>query len=286
MTAATLLLAVILSTIGSSIQSGAIVVTDPALVPDVEQLLCSGDRLEVLVPPGMDLHEYQLTVNDLGKLRNARLIISSGHAPFEVAVRRLYREGELRAPILDILQLEGIRVKDNPATGKPNYHAVLYDPSNYKVFVKALARALGTINPECMEHYTSKAAELAELVDSIVAGTPRLDATAIATSPLAQYAVEWAGIHVKYLIVKEHDSPSLSKDLEEAERAASAGKASMVVVVDPGSKQVYLYARRLAEKHGLTLLVVPSPLSGETVPEVLRKVSLQVATIAGKQSQS
>ncbi len=279
-TVAALLLALLLSASGSSPRGGAVVVTYPALAPDVEQLLCSGDRLEVLVPPGMDPHEYQITVKGLEKLRGARLIVSSGHTPFETTIRRLHSEGELGGELLDVLQLEGIRVLANPVTGSPNYHAILYDPGNYKVFIEALARLLAETRPDCAEHYLEKAQEITRLVDTIVNTTPRLRVVAAATSPLAQYAVAWAGVEVRYLLVEEHESPPTTRSMALVEEAIASGKAGLIVIVEGEQASVEAWAARLAEKYGIPLIRIPSPLSSGTMLERIEEVSRQLESLA------
>lgn len=255
-------------------------VTYPALAPDVEQLLCSGDRLEVLVPPGIDPHEYQITVEGLEKLKGARLIISSGHTPFEATIRRLHREGELRGELLDVLRLKGIRVLDNPVTGSPNYHAVLYDPGNYKVFIESLASLLSETRPDCAKHYLEKARQVIELVDAITNRTPRLRVVAAATSPLAQYAVGWAGVEVRYLLVEEHESPPTTRSMALVEDAVASGRVGLIVVVEDEQASVEAWATRLSQRYGVPLVKIPSPLSNNTMLERVEKVSRQLRSLA------
>lgn len=256
------------------------VVTYPALAPDVEQLLCSGDKLEVLVPPGTDPHEYQITVKGLEKLKAARLIVSSGHTPFENVIRRLHDEGELGEELLDVLRLEGVRVRINPVTGGPNYHAVLYDPVNYKVFIEALARLLAETRPDCAEHYLEKAQQIIGRVEDIVNRTPRIKVVAAATSPLAQYAVEWAGVKVRYLLVEEHESPPTTRSMELVEEAVASGRVDLIVVVEGEQASIEAWAAGLAQRYGIPLIRIPSPLSGDTMLERIEEVSRQLESLA------
>ncbi|MET1100861.1 MAG: zinc ABC transporter substrate-binding protein, partial [Pyrodictiaceae archaeon] len=111
-----------------------IVTTFPNLVWDIKQLVCKDDRVKSIVPLGVDPHEYQLTPSDIQLLAKADIIVSTAHTPFEEDIRSLTLEGKLYATLIEIPRIPGIRILRNPVTGQPNYHMLIYDPENYKIF--------------------------------------------------------------------------------------------------------------------------------------------------------
>jgi len=259
-----------------------VAVTFPSLKPDVEQLLCPGDRVYSVAPPGVDPHDYQLRPGDVQLLKRASVIVSTGHAPFEAQVASLVRSGEIRAELVEITRVPGVKLLRNPATGQLNLHMPIYDPSNYKAFIHALAEALARANPACRHHYLAAADQVAGRVDSIVGQAPRLHVAAVATTPLAQYAVSWLGVDVEYLLIKEHGLPASPREVEEIEAAAAAHRVGLVVVVDsdlnaPQGRR----ALEIAGAAGLPVLRVPSPLEEKPIPEKLAEIVAQARGLAG-----
>lgn len=238
-----------------------IVVTFTSFVEDVEALLCEGDEIFAMVPSGVDPHEYALTPQDAEKLRDSDLIVSTAHAPFESRIFELAAMGEIRAKILELPKIAGLRILENPLTGQPNYHGILLDPYNYATFIRSLSAMLSELRPACAAVYRERAAGILFRVDELVSRAPRMSATVVAVGPLAQYAVEWTGIRVKYLLIREHELPAVPEDLAAAERALATGEAVAVVIVEgaedtpPGAK-----ALELAEKYKRPVIRVPTEL--------------------------
>ncbi len=239
-----------------------IAVTFPSLASDIEHLLCEGDAVVSVAPAGIDPHEYQLAPGDVGILKESDLIVSTAHAPFESRIAELYSKGELKGVLIEIPRIPGIRLKVNPATGGENMHWPIYDPENYVAFVKHIARLMSEKRPQCSQIYTAKADEIELRVREIVAGTKPLNASAIAVSPIVQYAVEWAGVRVDFLLAAEHELPVDPGTLAKVEAALSAGKVSLVVSIK-GIEDTPLgrKAEELASKYGIPILYVASPLA-------------------------
>ena len=250
-----------------------VVVTFPNLAKDVSQLLCSGDRVEAIAPPGVDPHEYQLTSRDTELLREADIVVSTGHAPFEKGIERLAAQGLLRGVLVVVPRLPGLRLSINPSTGQPNYHMPVYDPANYVVFLRGLAQALSSMRPGCRDFYWSRAAEAAERVAGIVATTPLLHARAVVDTPAAQYAVEWAGVEVAAILVREHGAQVAPRDIEAAEKILAEG--GLAVVTTPVAGKAGQLLLELARKHGASILQVPSPLGEKSIVEKLVEISSQ-----------
>ncbi len=245
-----------------------VVVTFPSLAEDVKLIACSQDRVLSLVPSGVDPHSYELRPEDVSTLKRADLIISTAHTPFEASIRKLNLEGEL----LEIPSL--VMIRKNTMTGKPNYHMPIYDPQNYVLFMESVKSVMSRLNPECRDEYEARYREVKSRVESLVnrARSLNLSMNALATTPLVQYAVEWTGIKVKYLILKEAGVPATPQDLMRIRRAAQKGEIQVVVLMEGEPKQIEEKALEIAKEYGLPYFKVPSPLKERPIPDKLEEI--------------
>ena len=260
-----------------------VAVTFPSLLEDVKAVACEGDVVEPVAPAGVDPHEYQLTPRDLSMLAESDLIVSTGHTPFEARIAELVRRGELKARLIELPSIPGIRLLTNPATGQPNYHMPILDPRNYVAFVRNLTETMAQLRPACAQRYRESGRRIVEEVEALAARAPRLNVTALGLSPVVQYQVEWMGIHVKYLLVKEHEVPSTPEDIAAAERGLASGEVKLVVLVR-GAEGTPLgaKARELASRYGVPILYVPSPIGPEGVLQKIREAVRGVEELIGK----
>ena len=264
---ATLLLQALPLNSGSGVK---ILVTFSNLAYDVKLIACPDDEVDYLVPPGLDPHEYELRPSDIEKLREAELIVSTAHTPFEASIKEMVSKGELKARLLEIPWIEGMRILRNPMTGGPNYHMPILDPSNYIKFMSALRDALKEMNPSCRNYYDEKFEEVKGKIDELLK-TPRLNLTALASDPRAQYYVEWLGIKVKYLLVKEEETPVTPSELAEIYRKARDEIDLIIVVGDEGTAS-NRKAMEISKEFGIRVLKVPSPTEQGSVLDKLRAV--------------
>jgi len=254
---------------GTSSQIGKgllIVVTFPNLKYDVEQLVCSGDSVVSIVPPGVDPHQFQLTPEALKLIKKADLVISTGHAPFEVKMRDIVKPEKL----VEIPRVPGIRLLTNPDTGKPNYHMPIYDPENYKAFINYVASKLEQLRLDCRTVYEEKRAKLIAELEKLVAEAPRLNATAVGSAPPVQYAVEWLGLHVALLLAPEHNVPPTSRTIQKAEKLLGEGAVAVIMVyggepVTPADSKL----SQMAKDVGAPMLSIPPPYAPGSVLEKL-----------------
>ena len=257
-----------------------IITTFPSLVYDVELLLAPGDEASSIVPPGADPHDYQLTPDDVELLKKADLIISTAHAPFEAEIRRLHDEGEIRGELVEIPDIKGVRILDNPATGQPNYHMPIYDPENYISFILHLRGILMELRPERAEYYRDRGRAVLATINELVAKAPRLHMRAAADLPSIQYAIAWLGIDMAFLLVKEHDTPATPADVLELREAVREGLIELVVVSEPVVASASECLEEIAEEAGLPILYVPSPLAPMSIPDKLSLISQRAEEIA------
>lgn len=250
-----------------------VITTFPNLKYDVELLACPSDEVISLVPTGVDPHEYELRPQDVSLLAEADIVISTAHAPFEKLIRDKIEKGEIRAELVEIPKL-AVRLLRNPATRQPNYHMPIYDPENYLIFMNSLKELMSHLNPGCSNHYEERFKLMKMELLEIERRARRLglNITAAAVSPVAQYAVQWAGVKVKYLLLKERGVPATPPELAEMRKEALAGKIGLIVLIGSIKTQLNEKALEMAKEIKLPYIVVPSPLEPRSIPEKLRDV--------------
>ena len=263
----------------SSSNSLHVIVTFPNLVYDVEPLLCKGDTIYPIAPMGIDPHEYQLTPSDINELRKADIIISTGHAPFEKSIEEKLGE-EIKGEIIIIPKIPGIKILTNPATGNPNYHMPIYDPENYKVFIKYVADMLAKRRPECAYYYNEKASEIISKIDLLIKNTPKLNVKAVADTPTIQYAITWLNVNLKYLLIKEHEAPASPKDIENVLKAIEEGEIKLVIINNPPRQKASQMLKEIAEEKNLPILYVPIAFSEGSFLEKLSEISREAWSIS------
>ncbi len=271
-----ILLAYSIIGLADSSEGLTVVVTIPSLVGDIEEIVCRGDSVLSIVPPGVDPHSYQLTARDYELLSRADVIVSLGHTPFEVSIRRLVEEGKINAVLVEIPKIPDIKLRVNPATGYLNLHLPVYDPGNYVVFIEYLARIMGELNPACFNIYRENALRLIGRINSIVEETPRINAGIVADTPVCQYAVEWSGARVVDLLIREHGVPATPSDIERVERLLRNGSVGLVAVISPPKAPASRRLVELAHEYGVPVLYVPSPTSPTPVIDKIENVSIQL----------
>jgi len=263
----------------ASPQGLLIVTTFPNIADEIKQIACEGDVVISIAPYGVDPHSYQLTPENIELLSKADVIISTAHAPFEISIGEMVRNKELKGALIEIPKLEEIKILINPSTGKPNYHMPIYDPHNYKAFIKRVANTLAMLNPKCYQTYMEKAEKILQEVRDITSNASFTNLVAVADSPPTQYAVAWLGIKVKYLLIKEHGVSATPSDLLKIEEAISKGEVKLAVILSPTSQAVSKKLEALAKKYGIPILYVPAPFSRGTIPEKLKVIIAQLKKI-------
>ena len=254
-----------------------IVVTFPNLKEDVSLISCN-DSITSVAPAGVEPHSYQLTPENVKVLKSADLIVSTAHAPFEVRIREMVERGDVKAELIEIPGIPGIKILDNPSTGQPNLHMPIYDPENYKTFIMYTADVLSRLNAENAAEYKAKAESVVKEVDEIVKAVPKLNAVAAADIPSAQYAVSWLNVTVRYLVVKEPSLPATPEELRSMEKAMKSGEIQLAVITRSNSKASSML-EELAKENGVPVLYVESAVSVESVPEKLKSIAEEVKGI-------
>jgi len=253
-----------------------IVVTFPSLTNDIEQLISHDDHVISIVPPGTDPHEYQLTISDIEILHKADIIISTGHTPFENRIRELVNNGEIKAILIEIPKINGIKILNNPATGLPNLHMPIYDPINYITFINNITETMQKLRPSHADTYNANRLSIISKISYLLASAPRIYLDAVADKPLTQYAVSWLGIRIRYLIIKEPGVPATPSDLNIIRNEMAKGRINLAIITEPAIDASSQQLIDMANEYNVPILYVPSPLSNATIIEKLSNIASQV----------
>lgn len=248
-----------------------IVTTFPFIYEDLARLACPGDVVVSLAPPGSDPHEYQLKPTDMELLREADVIVSLAHAPFEVEIRRLYESGNIKALLVEVPSVPNMTILTHPRTRHPNYHGVLFHSRNYAAFINYMAGLLEFLRPGCRAVYWDKARALISELENLESSLQRLRGVAIIDTPVVQYAVEWLGLEVHYVLVIEEGLPILPRDYEGAKEIASATDEVVIAAVQGSAAEAWL--RELARYYGRPFLLLPNPLAYNGTLNYMRAVA-------------
>lgn len=219
-----------------------IVTTFPSLKEDV-RLIAVNDTVYSI--PAYS-HDYELTPKDVEILRRADVIVSTSHTHFEEKIREMKECGELKGILIEIPKIHGIKFLRYPRTEIVNPHMPIYDPNNYKVFVRSLAEVLQSVNPD--GNYLKRSEELCKRIDELLS-KERLNGTALVDYPFAQYAVSWLGLNVvdvafnePMMRLKSVDYLVLTKPLSVRSRALmeNVGHKALIYIDSPFSNKSIL----------------------------------------------
>jgi len=261
-----------------------VAVTFPGVSEDVALLLdgCEGVRVEPIAPPGVDPHTYNLEPSKARLVREAVLVVSTGHAPFEERIHEIVPPEKL----VVIPEIPGLRLLETP-TGAVNLHAPIYDPGNYAVFARYLAGRLAEAIPDCAptieangEALASRAEALLREYSGALGGAP-----AVLSEPAAQYAVAWLGADVRVILAVDHAAQATPETVDEARRLLAQGAIAVVLVDSRGAPVSrageWLYGE--AQAAGAPLLPVEAPYEPGPVIEKIEDVAAAAAALAGGQ---
>ncbi len=258
-----------------------VVVTVASLLPDVKSILCKGDEVFYIAPPGVDPHSYQLTPSDIEKILRADVVVSTGHTPFEYRIRDLCKG---KCVLVEIPRIPGIRVATNPDTNQPNLHMPIYDPYNLEIFVLYLANVFAELRPSKAMCYYQNALNVVEKIASIVSKSPRLDVLAVGDLPPTQYAVEWLGIRIMYLAKPEPQAPSTGTIIDRIENAIARHVVKLIVVINGSRDSSTAMLLHLAERYGLPVVRIPPPLEERSFIDKVESIVKEVKSVLGVES--
>jgi|GEM_PF-791603 len=241
-------------------------------------------RVEYIIPPGADPHEYQLTTGQIELLQKADVIVTTGgHLPVEKKIAELQEEGVItgRALFIDDYKRNGFRyLKEHWYNDKDNPHGVWADPYNALAIAKAAEEALAESDPGNAGLYREEYRSFEERVLAIVQSYRALvreNATAVIQMPPDQYAIEWLGIRAVAAIKPEEEVPAIGVD----SLVKTAMGTSVIVYTRESSEQLKDAAKELAAKSGKPTAEVSIFWSDRPYTDVLVENSAAVVRALG-----
>ncbi len=144
------------------------VVTTFTILADMARNV-AGDAAEVVsvTKPGAEIHNYQPTPKDIGRTRNADLILWNGmnlELWFEKFLARL--DGVPSATLTD--GIEPLSINDGPYDGKPNPHAWM-STTDALIYVDNIEAALSQVDPANASVYATNAANYRQQITALTA---------------------------------------------------------------------------------------------------------------------
>ncbi|MFZ8789586.1 MAG: metal ABC transporter solute-binding protein, Zn/Mn family [Acidilobaceae archaeon] len=256
-----------------------VVLLTPGFEDEVRSLLAEGDRLYV-IGSGGDPHEIQLSPSEMEILRKANLIISMGHTSIDKRVEELQRRGEVKAVILNLVEIPGLIIPELPEDGHAhdnghgveNYHEPFYDPRNAIVILGRIVDLLVELRPDMRDVYIGKYRELKTKLDDLVRvyeGALKGYKAVISTAEI-QPAITWLGVEVvAYIVVDQHESPS-PQTLEKAVRKLDEeGVIAFIAVICNGGCELASQVDRMlleeAKARGVHVVEIPLGYTGTSV---------------------
>ncbi|WP_434731990.1 zinc ABC transporter substrate-binding protein [Thermogladius sp. KZ2Tp1] len=256
-----------------------VITTFPGLKYDVQNLVCEGDVVESLLPPGVDPHEYSLTPGDIAKLQQADLIVSTGHTGFEQKIEELWRSGVIKGVLINVLEIPGLTIFTNPSTGQPDYHMPIYYPLNYIAFVRNVSGTLASLNPAASQCYMSRALNITARVASLYVSTPPLRGKAIGDLPYTIYVARWLGLDMVGLVMKEEGLPATPGELSTYQEMMRNGSIAYVLVTAYGSDSptASTQLENMAASYGVKVIKLYSEVYPNSILDKLAYVYTQIA---------
>jgi zinc/manganese transport system substrate-binding protein len=232
-----------------------IVVTFPAYDIVLKEAFPNADV--ILLTKGVtDPHMYQLTPQDLQMIKaltERDVIISSMHAPFELRIAEMVKNGEIKAKLIDLTKIQWYLTWDGELVkgaehdheehdhGKHDHGAHKHDhdahkhdhgglnlhdhgvfPPNVFILIEEVSKATG-LKPD--QNFIQKLKQLNATYANKFSGK------AIAINPAAQYLLYWLGFRDIALFIKEPGVPPSPADLQKALQYAKEGAPALAVAV-------------------------------------------------------
>jgi len=250
-----------------------IVVTFPAYDIVLKEAFPNADV--ILLTKGVsDPHMYQLTPQDLQMIKaltERDVIISSMHAPFELKIAEMAKNGEIKAKLIDLTKIQWYLTWDGKLVkeaehdhGKHDHGAHKHDhgglnlhdhgifPPNVFILIEEVSKATG-LKPD--QNFIQKLKQLNATYANKFSGK------AIAITPMAQYILYWLGFRDIALFIKEPGVPPSPADLQKALQYAKEGAPALAAVARGEALRIVHSFRDKMNEHGAQPKIITADFS-------------------------
>ncbi|MFZ8807223.1 MAG: metal ABC transporter solute-binding protein, Zn/Mn family [Pyrobaculum sp.] len=280
-----------------------IVVTFPAYDIVLKEAFPNADV--ILLTKGVtDPHMYQLTPQDLQMIKaltERDVIISSMHAPFELRIAEMVKNGEIKAKLIDLTKIQWYLTWDGELVkgaehdheehdhGKHDHGAHKHDhdahkhdhgglnlhdhgvfPPNVFILIEEVSKATG-LKPD--QNFIQKLKQLNATYANKFSGK------AIAINPAAQYLLYWLGFRDIALFIKEPGVPPSPADLQKALQYAKEGAPALAVALRGEALRIVHSFRDKMNEHGAQPKIITADFS-ENYLSTLENLAKEIAGTA------
>lgn len=263
------------------------VVTSFTVIADMARNV-AGDlaAVESVTRPGAEVHNFQPTPGDILRAQDADLILWNGFNLERWFERFLANLGEVPSAVITE-GIEPIAITEGPYGGMPNPHAWM-SPSDARIYVRNIARALAERDPDNADAYAANAEAYVERIEAAIA--PLRDALSaipperrwLVTSEGAfSYLARDFGLKELYLWPINADAQGTPQQVRQVIDAMREHGIDVIfsesTVSDKPAKQV---ARETGARYGGVLYVDSLSDEDGPVPTYLDLLAVTVRTIA------
>ena len=269
-----------------------IVATIPQLANIAKEIGGSRVKVEVLIPPGIDPHTYELGGREIKLLEKSDVIIMTGpkHLYIEDRIKDLVRERIINAKIIDYenYTVEGLELKYVPGFNKINPHGYFLSHKGMVAIAKTLTKTLESIDPNNKIYYESRLSEFLtklnmyfnyarEIIDKAMKKSNRK--IIVATfSPIPQYLLEDLGVEIKYVLVLDPHQKLDPKSIEKLINMMTNGEIDVFILTDSDiAHEGYKLAKVLSEMK-IHYITIPTLTINDSIAIAISTAS-SIATI-------
>ena len=222
-----------------------IVVTIPQLINVVQEIGGSRVNVEVLVPPGIDPHTYELGGREIKLLEKCRVIVMTGpkHLYLEDRIKDLLKEGVINAEVIDYEDYiaEGLELKYIPGFNRLNPHGYFLSYKGVVAIAKSLVKVLENIDPDNKVYYESRLSEFLNKLNTyfgyakeMLNRVTKKDGKIVAASfsPVPQYLLEDLGIELRYVLVLDPHQELDPRSIEELINMVTNNEIDIFILTD------------------------------------------------------
>ncbi|MCS7385351.1 MAG: zinc ABC transporter substrate-binding protein [archaeon GB-1867-005] len=251
-----------------------------------------GDKLEVhtLLPEEAEPHAIQFTPKMLELIRNASLLILTGHFEFE---NELISTVNIPYVSLNDYVAHGLKLLEIPDNGI-NVHGYWLHPTNAIAIAEAIVEKLRKIDPVNGDYYTMKLNEfklrvnkfLSNVNSSLIENYGLNWIEVVVAFPAAQYVLEALQMKIGAFLSKGHEAFVGGSELARIEEKLKRREYKLIVCPDIIMKtQLSDYVKQISKDTGAPIALIKT-IGGKEFTSYVELISYNFGVIIGALSAS